>query len=67
MRLFSTAKHKLNLKLRVVCLLAKPFCSLSYGSITLLESDHDIVGYKLIELASAWLIANLGTVIAHIN
>ena len=28
---FSTAKHHLNLKLRVVCLLGKPLCSLSYA------------------------------------
>ena len=69
---FLTAKHQLNLKLQVVCLLAKPLCSLSYGNITLLESDHDIKGYQVsdliswdirtVELASDWLIVNLGTV-----
>ena len=44
----------------------------TYGNITLLESDHDILGYQVsdlilwdirtVELASDWLIANLGTV-----
>ena len=70
--LCSTVKHQLNLKLPVVCLLVKPLCSLSYGNITSLERDHDIVGYQVsdlisqdiraVELASNWLIANLGFV-----
>ena len=47
---FLTAKYQLNLKLRVVCLLAIPLCSLSYGNITLLESDHDIEGYQVSDL-----------------
>ena len=43
--------------------------------VTLLESDHDIVGYpvsdliskdiRTVELASDWLIENLGTVIKN--
>ena len=52
LRLFSTTKHQLNFKLRVVCLLTKPLCSLSHGDITLLESDHDIVGYQVSGLIS---------------
>ena len=80
LRLLSTAKHQLNLNLRVVCLLAKSLWSLSYGNITLLESDHDIAGYQVsdliskdirtLDLASDWLIANFGTVktkIKHTN
>ena len=77
LRLFSTAKHQLKLKLRVVSLLAKPLCSLSYDNITLLESDHDVVGYQVsdlisedirtVDLASDWLIANLGTVMVDIT
>ena len=39
-------------KTPVVCLLAKPLCSLSYGNITLLESDHDIEGYQVSDLIS---------------
>ena len=49
---FLTAKQQLNLKLRVVCLLAKPLCSLSYGNITLLERDLDIEGYQVSDLIS---------------
>ena len=52
LRFFPTAKHQLTLKLRVVCLLAKPLCSLSHGNITLLKSDHDIVGYQVSDLIS---------------
>ena len=46
------ANHQLNLELRVVSLLAKPLGSLLYGNITLLESDHDIVGYQVSDLIS---------------
>ena len=55
--------------------MAKPLCSLSYSKITLLESDHDVVGYpvsdlilkdiRTVELVSDWLIENLGMVIKN--
>ena len=49
------------------------YCTVTLLSVTLLESDHDIVGCQVsdlilqdietVELASDWLIANFGTII----
>ena len=60
LRLLSTAKYQLNLKLRVVCLLAKPLWSLYYGNTTLLESDHDIVGYQVSDKGAYHLAKKYG-------
>ena len=49
---FTSGKTQLNLNYEVSALLVRLLFSLSYGNITLLESDHDIVRYQVNDLIS---------------
>ena len=49
---YDRRKTQVNLKLRGFCFIGKTSFQLSYGNITLLESDHDIVRYQVSDLIS---------------